>query len=344
MRLRDPYGRPFKSFRVAVTYACNFNCFFCHREGIDGVKDELSWDEIALIAKAAIKVGAEDVKLTGGEPLVKQGIINLIRELRDSGFKDISLTTNGYLLSNFAARLKEAGISRVNVSLHTLKRERFMYITGIDGLQRVIEGIERAKDNSLNIFINVTVLRGVNDDEILDIINFAAERGLNVHLIELHPVGKAKDDEIFTKFHGFPEDIINKLEKKAVKIEIRRLHNRIRYIMEEGIVVEIVQPVGNPLFCAGCMRIRLSPDGKLYPCLNEYKHFVDVKNLVRSNLRHEDKMEKLIDAFIKVNKMRKPYYLWNINYEKNVLLKNFKEYLSLLNQGRLRRYRLDPYA
>ncbi len=340
MRLYDAYGRPFKSLRIAVTYLCNFNCFFCHREGVERVNDELDWTEQAIISQVAKDVGAEDVKLTGGEPLVKQGITNLVSKLDELGYNDISMTTNGFLLKEKAAELKEAGLRRVNVSLHSLKPERFAYITGVNALEKVLEGIEEARKVGLRVFINVTVLRGINEDELGEIISYAVNREMSVHLIELHPVGKAR--EVFSNFHGFPQDLIKKLEKEAIRTEIRALHNRMRYVMSNGAIVELVQPVSNPLFCAGCMRIRLSPDGKLYPCLNDYNHYVDVKSILRDEtLSYNEKIEQLREAFYIVNRYRRPYHLWTLEFERNKIIKHWDEFKRLYMRNR--RFRLDSH-
>nr|WP_257720674.1 GTP 3',8-cyclase MoaA [Ignicoccus islandicus] len=314
--LYDSYGRPFKSLRISITYACNFNCFFCHREGIDGlIKDELEWYEFSIIARIARKLGAEDVKITGGEPLLKKGLVELISELNNYGYENIGVSTNGYLLRDQAKELVQAGLKRINVSLHSLNRERFKLITGVDALNRVLEGLMEVKEYDIPVFINFTVLKGINDKEIFDIIKFAINNDFNIHLIELHPVGKAKSN--FNIYHTFPQEVLKFLETQASRVEVRPLHYRLRYIVS-GSVIEIVQPVSNPLFCAGCMRIRVSPDGKLYPCLNSFSEYVDTKEILRNPyLSENEKVQLIEDAFLKVNEMRKPYNLWNLDYEKN---------------------------
>ncbi|UXD21913.1 molybdenum cofactor biosynthesis protein MoaA [Ignicoccus pacificus DSM 13166] len=318
MTIYDAYGRPFKSLRIAVTDLCNFKCFFCHREGVEGVKDELNVEEFALIAKASRALGAEDVKLTGGEPLLKPRIEHLVAQLNEIGFKDISMTTNGYLLKKLAPALIDSGLKRINVSLHSLRRERFRKITGVDALERVVEGIQTALELGLPVTINVTVLKGINEDELMDLISFASSRGMNVHLIELHPVGRGKD--VFNQAHSFPDELLNELEKRASRKEIRRLHNRLRFIMENGSIVELVRPVSNPLFCAGCLRIRVSPDGKLYPCLNEYNRLVDVKDIIRSDLEEDEKIERIMKKIVEINRFRRPYAMWSIQYEKEIIM------------------------
>ncbi len=318
--LYDAYARPFKSLRMAVTYACNFNCFFCHREGIDKLyEEELTWEELSLISRVARKLGAEDIKITGGEPLLKRGISNLIRDLSEYGFRDVSLSTNGYFLKDKIGELVNTGLKRINVSLHTLNRERFKLITGVDALDRVLEGLLETRDFGIKVFINFTILKGINEDEILDVIEFALAHGFNVHLIELHPVGRAKEN--FEMHHSFPREVLEYLESRSSKIEIRPLHYRLRYIIG-GSLVELVQPVSNPLFCAGCTRIRVSPDGKLYPCLNSFSEHVNVKEILRNSELNEEMKEYLIEeAFLKVNEQRRPYNLWNLDYEKNVFSK-----------------------
>ncbi|MEM3268491.1 MAG: radical SAM protein, partial [Metallosphaera sp.] len=142
----DRYGRPLEDLRVTLTHVCNFSCFFCHMEG-EGTQSVvgLSPEQIGLVAKVSVEFGVKTVKLTGGEPTLRRDLPEIIRTIKLSGVREVSLTTNGFLLSNIAGKLKEAGLDRINVSLHALSKERFKDVTGVDGLDRVIEGIKEAK-------------------------------------------------------------------------------------------------------------------------------------------------------------------------------------------------------
>ncbi len=315
--LRDAYGRPLETLRISVTERCNFKCFFCHSEGVSwNVVKEMSVEELELIAEALSKIGMKYVKFTGGEPLVRPDLVEIVRSFVSHGFTDVSLTTNGYLLSLYASRLREAGLKWVNVSLHTLNREKFKRITGVDGLPKVLEGLKEAKENDLEVRINVVVLKGINEDEILDIIKYSLEEGFSVHVIELHPVGKAK--EHFDRYHSKTlEDVKRWLFEHANAFQVRKLHNRPRFYIGKNFV-ELVEPVSNPLFCAGCSRLRVSPDGKFYPCINVNDVFFDAYPILKSDLPREEKVEAVIRGVLELNDLRKPYHMWNMAFERSI--------------------------
>lgn len=266
---------------------------------------ELTPGEIRLVARVARKLGFSSVKLTGGEPTVRRDITEIIAGIRDAGFDDISMTTNGFTLSDIAHKLREAGLRRVNVSLHSLRRERFRKITGVDGLDRALAGIRASKEAGLDpVKINF-VLTSENSDEVWDILDFAGKQGLEVHLIELHPVGMGK--EAFQKHIPFSK-VEQELSVSAIRIEVREKHLRPRYVMGNGTVVEVVKPYANPYFCAGCNRIRLSADGKLKTCLYRDDLTVDIIEVLRGKFKEEEKLELLERAFLIANLLREPNF------------------------------------
>ena len=190
--LSDSFQRPIDYLRISVTDRCNLRCLYCMPpQGITLMprSDILRYEEIGAIAQAAAELGISKVRLTGGEPLVRAELLRLVRLLsRIEGIDDLSLTSNGVLLKRYAAPLKEAGLRRVNVSLDTLKRERYLELTRRDRLGDVLDGIEAARKAGLDpVKINMVVMRGINDDEVLDFARLSLEEGWHVRFVELMP-------------------------------------------------------------------------------------------------------------------------------------------------------------
>ncbi|WP_456327753.1 GTP 3',8-cyclase MoaA, partial [Archaeoglobus sp.] len=256
--LVDRYGRPIKHLRISVTSKCNMNCIYCHNEGMKNVGEDMSLDEIVEICKAFHSLGVEKVKITGGEPLVRRDIVEIVAEMPK--FKEISMVTNGYYLSKFAEELKEVGLDRVNVSLDTLNPETYKFITGVNGLEKVLNGIESAYNAGLTpIKLNMVVMKGVNDHEIEDILNYTTKfnkNGINVILQLIEIVG-------FDNYY-FPLDDVEERFKNLAKVVItRNLHARRQYILGDK-AVEFIRPF-HAKFCMHCTRMRVTADGKLKP-------------------------------------------------------------------------------
>lgn len=304
--MKDRFGRNLEDLRITLTHVCNFSCFFCHMEGEgDLYINGLTPEEIQLVAEASKPYGIKYAKLTGGEPTLRKDLLEIVSRLKSLGL-EVSMTTNGYLLSRLARKLKDAGLDRVNVSLHTLDREKFKKITGVDGLDRVIEGIREAINAELRpVKINFVVTK-TNLDEIFEIIKFAEEVGVDeLHLIELHPVGLGK---LAFKYHEKLDEIEKILKEKALKQEVRLKHYRPRFYMRSGLVVEVVKPYANPIFCSGCNRIRLTVDGKLKTCLYRDDNVIDILNILRSNLDKQQKFELIKEAFEAAIAIREPNF------------------------------------
>ena len=312
--LWDRYGRPLLNVRLAVTLRCNFRCFFCHMEGLRREdREEMQPSDYLIVALASRKIGVRSFKLTGGEPLIRRDIVDIVKALREGHpTAKISLTTNGYFLDLYASKLAELGVSHVNVSLHSLDRRRFKQITGVDGLDRVVHGLLDAHEHGLHIKINTVVLRGFTAEELDRLLELAAKLEAEIHLIELHPVGMPY--ELFKKHH-LPRSYIEALlEKRAARIEYRRdLHNRTIYLLDNGVRVELVGPTGNPVFCAGCTRVRISPYGEMTPCLNRGDLRVEFLSRIRSAKSLEDAVDAVVDAFRRVNMLREPFYMYRLD-------------------------------
>jgi len=292
----DRYGRPVEDLRVTVTHTCNFSCFFCHMEGEGGEDKILTPKEIADVAKVSKLFGVKSVKLTGGEPTLRRDIIEIVYFLKNySKIDEVSMTTNGLLLTKIAHKLKDAGLDRVNISLHATNREKFREITGIDAFDRVLEGIKSAIDANLRPVKLNFVVNKKNSNEVFKIIEISEKLGVDeLHLIELHPVGLGRLNFLF---HESLDELEKILSSISIKIEIRNKHFRPRYKLPSGLVIEVVRPYANPLFCSGCNRIRLTADGKLKTCLYREDKVIDIIDILRGNFNEDEKLELLKRAF-----------------------------------------------
>jgi len=303
--LKDSFGRPVENLRISVTQRCNFKCFYCHHEGEDYASgNEMLPEEIERIVRVAASLGIYGIKLTGGEPLIRSDIVEIVQRISHiPGIKDTSMTTNGYLLAEHAKHLKEAGLRRVNVSLDTLNPEKFKAITGTSFHEKVINGIIEALRVGLSpVKVNMVLLKDINDDEVNDMIRFAEENGLILQIIELERAG---EDDFYKRYHASLDHVERELEDKAHRIIVRRMHHRRKYILDNGAEIEIVKPMHNSEFCLHCNRIRLTSDGKLKPCLFRNDNLVDLLSPIRNGANDE----YLKSLFIEAVKRRKPYFM-----------------------------------
>lgn len=345
LELTDRYGRRVEVVRITVTHRCNFHCFFCHFEGEQNeVKDLLTPEDFGILAEAFSKFGIKKFKLTGGEPTIREDIVKIVSEIKiHAKPQDLSMTTNGYLLEKLAGKLREAGLVRLNVSLHTLNKEKYKIITGVDGLENVVRGLFVARDLGYKkIKINVVILKGINERDIWDIINFASKHEFNVQLIELHPVGKGAN--VFNKYYTPLSAIEEKLKERASKVLIRDLQNRPVYVLDNGFHVEIVRPVQNPIFCAECRRLRVTAKGELKPCLVRNDNLVPVFNILRKNIPRKEKVKQLTRAIIAANALREPSSLWYFNRDFELFyLNNILKSKSNHNSFRIKNVNFKKY-
>ncbi len=299
--LIDRFGRPLTHMRISVTLRCNHSCIFCHMEGIplsQSLRNELSPEEYGLIAKAAGDLGIKYYKLTGGEPLLRNDIVDIIREIRPYA-SSISLTTNGSLLAKYAKDLKEAGIDYINVSLHSLKPGVFKFITG-GNLNSVLKGIEEALNVGIKLKIDFLALK-FNENEFKEIIDYASKYGLDMNVIELIPLGIATN--VWKSMHVGLNGIEKFLEGIAIKKYVKEFQNRPTYILPTGIKVTIVKGYANPDLCMKCTRIRLTPDGKLKLCIYRNDLYIDLKPALK--MKDVDRIKELI---VKANRLREPFF------------------------------------
>jgi cyclic pyranopterin phosphate synthase len=284
--LLDPYSRRINYLRISVTDRCNLRCRYCMpEEGIPLISHEeiLTYEEMLRIVRVFAREGISKVRLTGGEPLVRKGIVDFISRLSQiEGIEDLSLTTNGILLKEFAVDLKRAGLKRINISLDSLRRERFYQIARRDGYERVWEGIEASLSAGLSpIKINMVAIRGVNDDEIESFAQLTLRLPLTVRYIEYMPSGNGeewKESDIVT----IPQ-IKSRLEKMGTLIPVPpdRWDGPARRFRLVGALGEIglIGAVSSH-FCGDCNRLRLTADGKIRTCLFSDEE-VDMKEILR---------------------------------------------------------------
>jgi cyclic pyranopterin phosphate synthase len=257
--------------------------------------------EIEKVSRILVKFDIKKVKITGGEPLLRKDIIEIIEAFKKTGMNEISMSTNGSLLKELAKPLRKAGLNRVNISLPSLKKEVYEYITGGGKIENALEGIDAAIEAKLiPIKINTVILKGINENEIYDFINFSKDKKVILQLIELVET----TPEFYKKYHVNLDKYENEIKEKALKIEIRSLHNRKKYKLNNGAEIEFVKPMHNSLFCLKCDRIRITPDGKFKTCLFINNGLIDFLKYIRNN----EKDEKIAELLKKAVSLRKPYF------------------------------------
>ncbi len=263
----------------------------------------MSPEEIARLVHIAEDLGIEKLKLTGGEPLLRKDIVDIVARA-SMKIKDISLTTNGTLLDSMADELKEAGLQRVNVSLDSLDQGTYERITGRNCMSQVVKGIEAAVQAGLNpVKINMVVLKGVNDHEIEGMLNFAQEHEAVLQIIELEAPQELISANFFTRYHEDISALESRLAERAVKQERRAMNHRTKYFLPQE--VEVVRPMHNSQFCAHCHRMRITSDGLLKPCLLSPEGVLDILSLLRSGASDAE----LRDLFTQAIGARKPYWV-----------------------------------
>ncbi|GAC1643221.1 MAG: GTP 3',8-cyclase MoaA [Ktedonobacteraceae bacterium] len=293
--LVDSYGRHIKNMRISVTDKCNFRCTYCMpAEGLPWLNkgDILSYEEIERVGRVAVSLGIEQIRLTGGEPLVRRDVPELVRKLRTiEGLQSVSITTNGILLKQQAKALAEAGLTRVNVSLDSLVREKFTKLTRRDQMDRVLEGLEEVELYSgiRPIKINAVAIRDFSEAEVLEFVRFARRKAYVMRWIEFMPLDadqQWRKDDILTG--GEIKAFIEAAYGPLVPIVGDPSETARRYTFSDGVgEVGFINPVSEP-FCATCDRIRLTADGQLRTCL-----FATTETDLRAVLRSEGDDEQL---------------------------------------------------
>ena len=298
----DPHGRSVNSLRISVTQRCNFDCFFCHQEGESNPGGEMSPGEIEAIVSVAAELGINKVKLTGGEPLLRDDITEIVRRI-DPYVDEVSMTTNGYGLAEKACDLRDAGLMRVNISLHSTRPDVFCKIIGREALTEVRRGIAAALECGLRpVKLNMVVMKGVNDGEFQDMVDFSREVGAILQLIEYQPLERGADD--WEKYHFDLRSLEKELEANSERIVEREMHRRKQYYLGGGAIVEVVRPMHNSQFCQFCTRLRVTSDGRLKPCLMRDDNHVEAVSLLRRGATRKE----IVEAFMEAVARREPYW------------------------------------
>ncbi len=290
----DKYGRTISYLRISLTDKCNLRCRYCMPPGTVEKKphsDIISEEEIISCVKAAVNLGIKKIRLTGGEPLIKKNIINIVKKIKSvQGVEELCLTTNGVLLSKLARDLKSAGLDRINISIDSLNEEKYKYITGGGNIKDVLEGIDVAyKTGFKKIKLNVVLIGGFNDDEIEDFANMTIDRDIDVRFIELMPMYDSGD---FDKNAFIPYTVVlDKLKNRNLEViekdgGVAKLYK----IPNAKGNIGLISPVNNH-FCSECNRIRLTADGKIKPCLHSSDE-INIKGL--DDIQMKKKLEEAI--------------------------------------------------
>jgi len=292
MSLHDQFGRQITDLRISVTDRCNFRCFYCRSADPENYQEHdqiLSWPELERLGQVFHDLGIRKARVTGGEPLAREGVENFVAKLAEAGYEDLSMTTNGHLLSARYERLLAAGLKRINISLDSLNPVKFEKITRTKTFPSVMTGIELAQNSRLGpVKVNAVLVRGFNDDEVESFAQFARERGITMRFIEFMPLDADR--------HWSRDMVVPAAEVHArinarwplVQIPHEASETARKYRFADGAPGEIglIAPVTQP-FCGHCSRIRLTADGKLRTCLFS-KEDHDLRSLLRENASDDE--------------------------------------------------------
>jgi cyclic pyranopterin phosphate synthase len=292
MTLQDKFGRQITDLRISITDRCNFRCVYCRSADPENYRDHdeiLSWPELDRLARIFLSLGMRKIRITGGEPLVRDGVEDYIARLHSLGVEDLSMTTNGHLLADRCDRLIQAGLRRINISLDSLDPAKFEKITRTKSFGAVMRGIDAAQNSPLApAKINAVLVRGTNDDEVEDFAAFARERGVIMRFIEFMPLDA---DRLWTRGSMVPAaEVYQRIHARwpLEQIPHQRSETARKYRFADGAPGEIglIAPVTQP-FCGHCSRIRLTADGKLRTCLFS-KDDHDLRPMLREGASDED--------------------------------------------------------
>lgn len=311
--MMDNYGRLVNNIRISVTQECNLDCFYCHHEGENGglKKDANGYmtpEEIERILEIASKVGIEKLKITGGEPLLRNDIIDIVRR-SSKHMKEVSMTTNGVLLEKYAKSLKEAGLNRVNVSFDGLEPTTFQMITNKDVFNKVKQGVSAAVKTGLSpVKLNMVILKGINEKDIPQAIEFSSDVGAILQLIEFEGSRETANDILFQKHYINLKQVEQMLDNQAIEIRERRMHRRKKYIVPSEYngkaEVEIVRAMHNSHFCGNCTRLRVTSKGELKPCLLRDDNHINILTPIRNGAKDED----ILSLFKQAILLKEPYW------------------------------------
>ncbi len=297
-QLIDSFGREITYLRLSVTDRCDLRCTYCMAENMTFLprKDLLSLEELGTLCESFIKRGIKKIRITGGEPLVRRDLMSFMHKLskhRISGKLDeITLTTNGTLLSRYAKELKLCGVERINISLDTLDPIVFTKLTRRNALDAVLKGIDTALEAGIKVKINTVALKGVNDSEIPSLIEWAHNKSMDITLIEVMPLGDIDEDRVdqYIPLNAIRDNLEQRFTLNNVPL---RTGGPARYakIKETGGILGMITPLTNN-FCAGCNRVRVTCTGQIYTCLG-HGHKLDLRAAIRGD-NSDAELERLL--------------------------------------------------
>ena len=310
--LIDRFGRHIDYVRLSVTDRCDFRCVYCMTEDMQFLprKQILSLEEIHRVARSFTELGVDKLRITGGEPMVRNNVMSLFRDLGAlPGLRELLLTTNGNQLQKFAQPLRDAGVNRINISIDSLDAERFARISRVGKLENVLKGIEAARKAGFErIKLNAVIMRGYNEDEILDLTRFALDRGIDIAFIEEMPLGESSDHE--------REDTLcsNDWVREQIEAEYSLLPSAAttagpaRYYQVPGHDSRIgfISPVSHN-FCGDCNRVRVTVEGRLLLCLGN-EHSVDLREVLRDEQADDAVLRDRIVKAMDIKPMRHHFY------------------------------------
>ncbi len=297
--LIDRFGRTVSYIRLSVTDRCDLRCVYCMPEKMKFVPRTqlLTLEEMESVARAFIKLGVDKIRITGGEPLVRRNILQLFNNLGEiEALRDLTLTTNATQLKKFARPLKDAGVTRINVSLDTLRPDRFRDMTRIGDLQKTLDGIDAAiACDFKQIKLNAVVLKNHNHDEILDLVNYCIDRGIDISFIEEMPLGQNDHHDRAASYYS-SDQILEDLEQHFEMIPATmKTAGPTRYYQlgeQQNTHVGFISPHSHN-FCESCNRVRLTAEGRLLLCLGQ-EHSMDLRRVVRANPGQSEVLEQAI--------------------------------------------------
>ena len=296
--LIDNYHRQIDYLRLSITDMCNLRCLYCRRMEKKSQREILRYEEIIRIAHIMGELGIRKVRITGGEPLIRKDVVSLVEKISQMRlFSEITLTTNGTKLTEFSSSLKKAGLSRVNISLDSLDKTTYSQITGGGELNEVLMGIEEAIRSDLTpVKINAVAMKGVNENEVEGFARLTIDRLLWVRFIEFMPISHHRD---FWAERYLPNQVIKERLNNSfplIPFDEATGNGPAEYYQIKGAkgVIGFISPISNH-FCTKCNRVRLTPDGKLRPCLGNEKE-INLKNLIRKGVSDEELKECILQG------------------------------------------------
>lgn len=310
-KLTDPFDREINYLRLSVTDRCNLRCTYCMAEDMTFLPRQqiLSLEELRDAAAAFVALGIRKIRLTGGEPTIRRDILKLVESLASlDGLDELTMTTNGIKLPAMAQSLKDAGVSRLNISIDSLRADRFKALTRVGELQQVLAGIEAARVAKFKkLKLNAVILAGFNDDEVIDLADYAIDRGMDISFIEEMPLGEISSHKrAQTQINS--EQIRQQLESKFTLLDSAETTggpSRYLQVANSASKIGFISPLSNN-FCAACNRVRLTVEGRLLLCLGN-EHSADLRHILRS---YPGDIERLQSAILEAiqNKPERHYF------------------------------------